>query len=157
MTCYHFFPCITELTLSGRVMPNGDRELGQPWLGYWLVVWSSPSHCLNQSWLNTSEVLLHSSDSNFTGNAKYIYLWCDFENGYSSSNREQWVNSSWPGVAYICVLKNSSHFPGDAYMRHKSLYFSYGPRGRPTKQCQAKMSLYWLPWLVTIFFYVPQS
>ena len=43
-------------------------------------------------------------------------------------------------VSHICVLKNSSHFPSDAYMRHKSLYFSYRPRGRPTKQCQAKMS-----------------
>ena len=36
-------------------------------------------------------------------------------------------------------MKNSSHFPSDAYMRCKSLYFSYRSRGRPTKQCQAKM------------------
>ena len=43
-------------------------------------------------------------------------------------------------VSHICDMKNSSHFPSDAYMRHKSLYFSYRPRGRPTKQCQAKMS-----------------
>ena len=43
-------------------------------------------------------------------------------------------------VSHICVPKNSSHFPSDAYMRHKSLYFSYRPRGRPIKQCQAKMS-----------------
>ena len=47
-------------------------------------------------------------------------------------------------VSHICVLKNSSHFPSDAYMRHKSLYFTYRPRGRPTKQCQAKMSLMFL-------------
>ena len=43
-------------------------------------------------------------------------------------------------VSHICVMKNSSHFPSDAYMRRKSLYFSYSPRGRPRKQCQAKMS-----------------
>ena len=43
-------------------------------------------------------------------------------------------------VSHICVVKNSSHFPSDAYMRRKSLYFSYRPRGRPTRQCQAKMS-----------------
>ena len=36
-------------------------------------------------------------------------------------------------------MKNSPHFPSDAYMRRKSLYFSYRSRGRPTKQCQAKM------------------
>ena len=43
-------------------------------------------------------------------------------------------------VSHICVVKNSSHFPSDAYMRRKSLYFSYSPRGRPKKQCQAKMT-----------------
>ena len=43
-------------------------------------------------------------------------------------------------VSYICVMKNSPHFPSDAYMRRKSLYFFYRSRGRPTKQCQAKMS-----------------
>ena len=43
-------------------------------------------------------------------------------------------------VSHICVMKNSPHFPSDAYMRRKSLYFSYRSRGRPTKQCQAKMS-----------------
>ena len=43
-------------------------------------------------------------------------------------------------VSHICVMKNSPHFPSDAYMRHKSLYFSYRSRGRPTKQYQAEMS-----------------
>ena len=43
-------------------------------------------------------------------------------------------------MSHICDMKISSHFPSGAYMRHKSLYFSYRPRGRPTKQCQAKMS-----------------
>ena len=44
-------------------------------------------------------------------------------------------------MSHICVVKNSPHFPSDAYMRRKSLYFSYSPRGRPRKQCQAKMSI----------------
>ena len=43
-------------------------------------------------------------------------------------------------VSHICVTKYSPHFPSDAYMRRKFLYFSYRSRGRPTKQCQAKMS-----------------
>ena len=42
-------------------------------------------------------------------------------------------------VSHIYVMKNSSHFPSDAYMRRKSLYFSYRPRGRPTKLCEAKI------------------
>ena len=43
-------------------------------------------------------------------------------------------------VSHISVMKNSSHFLSDAFMRRKSLYPSKRPRGRPTKQCQAKMS-----------------
>ena len=35
--------------------------------------------------------------------------------------------------SHICVMKKSPHFPSDAYMHRKSLYFSYRPRGRPTK------------------------
>ena len=41
-------------------------------------------------------------------------------------------------MSHICDMKISSHFPSDAYMRHKSLFFSYRPRGRPKKPCQAK-------------------
>ena len=43
-------------------------------------------------------------------------------------------------VSHICVMKNSPHFPSDAYMRHTSFYFSYRSRGRPTKQRPARMS-----------------
>ena len=32
-------------------------------------------------------------------------------------------------VSHMCVMKSSSHSPSDAYMRHKSLYFFYRPRG----------------------------
>ena len=54
-------------------------------------------------------------------------------------------------VSHICVLKNSSHFPSDAYMRHKSLYFSYRLRGRPTKQCQAKMTRSMIVVLIPVY------
>ena len=46
-------------------------------------------------------------------------------------------------VSHICIMKNSPHFPSDAYMRPKSLYFSYRSRGWPTKQCQAKIFFTW--------------
>ena len=42
-------------------------------------------------------------------------------------------------VSHICVMKNSLHFPSEAYLRRKSLYFPYRSRGRPTKQFQAKV------------------
>ena len=51
-----------------------------------------------------------------------------------------WYSQSWKYfthlglVSHICVMKNSSHFPSDAYMHCKSIYFSYRPWGRPTKQ-----------------------
>ena len=43
-------------------------------------------------------------------------------------------------VSHICVIKNNPHFHSNAYVRGKSLYLSYRPRGIPTKQCQAIMS-----------------
>ena len=36
-------------------------------------------------------------------------------------------------VSHICIMKNNSQFPSDAYMHHKSIYSSYNPRGRPRK------------------------
>ena len=39
----------------------------------------SLSHYLNQYWLIISEVLWHSPESNFTGNAEVIYPWYEFE------------------------------------------------------------------------------
>ena len=41
---------------------------------------TAPSHYLNQCWLIISEVLWHSPEGNFTGNAPDIYNWYDFEN-----------------------------------------------------------------------------
>ena len=40
----------------------------------------APSHYLNQCWLIISEVLRHSPEGNFTGNAPDIYHWYDFGN-----------------------------------------------------------------------------
>ena len=57
---------------------------------------TAPSHCLNQRWLMISEVLWHSTDSNFTENTQDIYLWNEFEIYQSEtvvkSPRGQWVN-----------------------------------------------------------------
>ena len=36
----------------------------------------------NQCWLIISEVLWHSSEGNFTGNAQDIYSWSEFENNF---------------------------------------------------------------------------
>ena len=41
---------------------------------------TAPSHYLNQCWLTISEVLGHSPEGNFTGNAEDIYPWYEFEN-----------------------------------------------------------------------------
>ena len=41
---------------------------------------TAPSHYLNQCWLIISEVLQHSPEGNFAGNAPDIYHWYDFEN-----------------------------------------------------------------------------
>ena len=40
----------------------------------------APSHYLNQCWLIINEVLWHSSEGNFTGNAQDIYPSREFEN-----------------------------------------------------------------------------
>ena len=39
----------------------------------------APSHYLNQCWLIISEVLRHSPEGNFTGNAPDIYHWYDWK------------------------------------------------------------------------------
>ena len=58
---------------------------------------TAPSHHLNQCWPIISEVLQHSPESNFTGNAPDIYHWYDFENDSfkfrAASPRGQWVNA----------------------------------------------------------------
>ena len=43
---------------------------------------TAPSHYLNLCWITISEVLWHSPEGNFTGNAQDIYLWYEFEITY---------------------------------------------------------------------------
>ena len=54
------------------------------------------SHFLNQSWLTTNEILWYSPEGNFTGNAKDISPWYEFEKYWFkitvSSPRRQWVH-----------------------------------------------------------------
>ena len=38
-----------------------------------------PSYYLNQLWLSISEVLWHSPEGNFIGNAQYLYPWYEFK------------------------------------------------------------------------------
>ena len=65
-------------------------------------------------------------------------------------------------VTYICVVKNSPHFPSDAYMRRKSLYFSYRSRGETYKtvsgqdeliknvlHCQYFIHISWLSFMIS--------
>ena len=74
--------------------PYDNRNLGQHWLRACCL--KAPSHYLNQCWLIISEVLWHSPESNFTGNALDICPWYVFENYLSritaASHRGKWVN-----------------------------------------------------------------
>ena len=55
----------------------------------------APSHYPNQCWLIISEVLWHSRWSSFTGNARDMYAWYEFEDYWfkipTASHRSQWV------------------------------------------------------------------
>ena len=75
-----------------------------------------PNPYLNQYWLTISEVLWHSSESNFIGNAQDIYPWYEFENDSfkitTASPRGHWVKYSvspiyrgrvYRGIGYIAV------------------------------------------------------
>ena len=59
---------------------------------------TAPSHHLNQCWLIISEVLWHSPEGNFAGNAPDIYHRHDFENDKfkitAASPRDQWVKKA---------------------------------------------------------------
>ena len=70
-------------------------------VGYWpMTEWyisifsSEPNHYLNQCWLVIGEVLRHSPQGSFTGNAQDNYPWYEFEKYLYTSPRGQWVNQS---------------------------------------------------------------
>ena len=67
---------------------------------------TAPSHYLNQCWLIISEVLRHSSEGNFTENAKDVCSWYEFENQlkqyYSSQPiREHVFMVQWYGSSLV--------------------------------------------------------
>ena len=66
---------------------------------------TAPSHYLNQCWLNIGEVLWHSPEGNFTGNAQYFFLWYEFEKNWfkitATSLRDHLVNH----VCYLPCVK----------------------------------------------------
>ena len=57
---------------------------------------TAQSHYLNQCCLTMNEVLRHSTEGSFTGNAQEIYSWCEFENYQFditvAISMDQWVN-----------------------------------------------------------------
>ena len=68
-----------SLTYCGLMTPYGD--ISGPTLAQ-VMDWHlmAPSHYLKQCWLIIIEVLWHSPEGNFTGNAQDIYPWYEFEN-----------------------------------------------------------------------------
>ena len=88
-----------NLTLrnDGLVAPYGDWHISGSTLAQ-VVAWcrQAPSHYLNQCWL-ISEVIWHSPEGDFAGNAQDIYLWYKFGNDWfkitAASAKEQWVKS----------------------------------------------------------------
>ena len=65
---------------------------------------TAPSHYLNQCWLITSEVLLHSPEGSFTGNTEDISPWYGLENAQYEIQalRSQWVNIPCLPKAVMC-------------------------------------------------------
>ena len=55
------------------------------------------------------------------------------------SRQFEWANidSFWPSVAY--PRYENSYFPSDVYMRRKSIYLFYSPRGRPEEEFQVNV------------------
>ena len=73
----------------------------------------APNHYLNQRWLITNEVLLHSPEDNFTLNVIYIYPWYELQNWFKTtagSHRGHWGNVN-PGL----ICHPSSRF-GDCHI-----------------------------------------
>ena len=56
---------------------------------------TASSHYLNQCWLIINDILWHSPEGNWTGNAQEIYIWCEFKNCWfnitATSTRPKWV------------------------------------------------------------------
>ena len=70
------------LTHCGPATPYGNIDLSQKLAQVLACCLMAPSHYLNQFYPIISEVLRHSPESNFTGNASDIHAWYEFENYY---------------------------------------------------------------------------
>ena len=64
----------------GLVMPYGDKRYGLTVAQAMAYCQTSQSHYLSQCWLIISEVLWHSPEGNFRGNAHDICPWYKFQN-----------------------------------------------------------------------------
>ena len=70
---YHhlILPLVSHICIS---------ESGQHWLRYWLVVYSAPSHYLNQCWVIVNWILRNKLQWNFNQNTKLFIHKIAFEN-----------------------------------------------------------------------------
>ena len=74
---------VADKTHCGLVMPYGDKDLKSTMPQVMACCLAVPSHYLSQCWLIhviISEVLWHSCEGYFVGNAQDIYPWYEFEN-----------------------------------------------------------------------------
>ena len=69
----------------------------------------APSHYLNQCWFITSDVLWHSTQGNFTGNAQDICPWCKFENYKLRLNLHILGYNELNGPLCFCGLAKYTH------------------------------------------------
>ena len=93
---WHIWGTIGRLLNSSRPcdaiwLHRSGSAMGQVMAGCLMA----PSHYMIQFQPSISEVLLHSSEGNFTGNAQNIYTWYHFENYLfkirAMSPRGQWL------------------------------------------------------------------
>ena len=88
---------------------------------------TAPSHYLNQSWLIISEVLEHSPESNFAGNAQKIYSWYELKDDYCkiTGTYELWVLIPILGcsVPYLSRVKYETDVT-PVYMHWNSVSFA---------------------------------
>ena len=71
----------------------------------------APICCQDQCWLIINDILLHSSEGNFTGNAQDSHLWNELENYWlkittaSRRNQPLYIYT----YIYVCVCVNNDH------------------------------------------------
>ena len=109
-------PQQTNHKISNTLWPsdaiNVILALGSTLLHVMAWCCQAPSHFLNRCWLLNSEVLWHSPEGSFTGNAQDIYPWYEIENYWFKitvpSPRGQWVDFYCPSFS-ILTFKGLMH------------------------------------------------